>query len=117
MATTVYTTEDIILQDGSELTLKRINIKLQREFMRMFETMEQPESNDEATDQMLDLVEICLRGIDKELAADRDKMEEQLDEPTVFKIIEVCAGVKLNDPNLLAAAAMAMQNQATAGQT
>jgi hypothetical protein len=30
--------------------------------------------------------------------------------PTVYKVIEVASGIKLNDPNLLAAAALAGQN-------
>jgi hypothetical protein len=35
-----------------------------------------------------------------------------VDIPTVHKIIEVCAGIKLNDPELEAAARAAMMTQA-----
>jgi hypothetical protein len=120
LATTVYTTEDIVLQDGSEITLKRLNIKNQRLFMKRFTNLEVTETDDEATDQMIELAQICLRGVLKntkfeEKAEDNDWLEEALDEPTIYKIIEVCAGIKLNDPNLLAAAAAAMTASEAAG--
>jgi len=116
MASTVYTVEDITLQDGTEVSLKRLNITNQRKFMKAFNEMEPPVSQDEAYDQMTDLAQICLRGVLKntkieEKAEDREWMEDALDEPTIYKIIEVCAGMKLNDPNLLAAAAAAMAQQ------
>lgn len=81
--------------------------------MRTFTNLEPTETDDEATDQMVGLAQICLRGVLKgtkfeENAEDIDWLEEALDEPTIYKIIEVCAGIKLNDPNLLAAAAAAM---------
>jgi hypothetical protein len=40
-----------------------------------------------------------------ELSTDRKKLEDVIDLPTVYKIIEIASGVKLNDPNLLAATA------------
>jgi hypothetical protein len=36
--------------------------------------------------------------------ADKTKLEDLIDLPTVYKVIEVAAGIKLNDPNALAAA-------------
>jgi hypothetical protein len=36
--------------------------------------------------------------------ADKAKLEEVIDLPTIYKIIEVASGIKLNDPNALAAA-------------
>ena len=120
MATTVYTTEDVTLQDGSEITLKRLNIKTQRLFMKRFSNLEPTTTDDEATDQMVELAQICLRGVLKntefeEKAEDQDWLEEALDEPTIYKIIEVCAGIKLNDPELLAAAVAAMTQNEAAG--
>jgi hypothetical protein len=39
-----------------------------------------------------------------ELAADKEALEEALDVPTIWKIMEICGGIKLGDPNLMAAA-------------
>lgn len=115
MATTVYTVEEITLQNGETYEFRPLNLKLLRKFMAKFTNLEPVESEDESIDQMLELAQICLESVDKELAADQDALEEALDNPTIYKIIEVCAGIKLNDPNLLAAAAQAMAAQ-EAGQ-
>lgn len=109
MATTVYTVEDITLQDGETYGFKPLNIKLLRRFMAKFTALEPVETEDESIDQMIDLVAICMEQVNKDLAGDRDKLEEALDNPTIFKIIEVCSGIKLNDPNLIAAAVTAME--------
>jgi hypothetical protein len=36
--------------------------------------------------------------------SDKTKLEDVVDLPTIYKIIEVAAGIKLDDPNALAAA-------------
>lgn len=111
MATTVYTVEEVTLQNGTTYLFKPFNIKLLRKFMAKFNALETPENEDEGIDQMLDLAAICVEQVDKELAEDRDALEEALDNPTIYKLIEICAGIKLNDPNLIAAAAQAMADQ------
>lgn len=116
MATSVYTTEEITLQDGTDITLRPNVIKRQKRFMVALEGLSVPDSQIEAYDQIIDLAQICLEGPAPELAKDRDKMEEILDEPTLYKIIEVCGGIKLNDPNLLAAAVAGMANPVEDGQ-
>jgi hypothetical protein len=45
-----------------------------------------------------------------DLVKDRDKLEDALDVPTINRILEVCGGIKLDDPNLVAAAVLAGQN-------
>jgi hypothetical protein len=115
LATTVYTVEEIELQNGKSYSFRPFNLKLQRKFMNIFTNLEPPKTEDESTDQMLALATICMESVDKELAADSDAMEEALDQPTIYKLIEICAQIKLNDPNLLAAAAQAMA-AAEAGQ-
>jgi hypothetical protein len=108
VATTVYTTEEVTLQDGTTYEFKPFNIKLMRKFMKTFSELKPVETEDESLDQMLDLATICIESVDKELAGDRDRLEEVLDNPTIYKLIEICSGIKLNDPNLIAAAATAM---------
>jgi hypothetical protein len=109
LATTVYTVEEITLQNGETYGFKPLNIKLLRRFMAKFTNLEPVETEDESISQMLELAAICVESVNEELATDLDKLEEALDNPTIFKIIEVCAGIKLNDPNLIAAAVTAME--------
>lgn len=59
---------------------------------------------DEGMDIMIALAGLCIEKQYPELVANQDDLEDALDMPTVYKIIEVCGGVKLNDPNLQAAA-------------
>jgi len=59
-------------------------------------------------DLLLNCAVIAMKQYNEDLA-EKDKLEEIVDLPTVYKIIEVAAGIKLNDPNALAAA-LAGQN-------
>ena len=59
------------------------------------------------------LVEACGVALETQLpdlVADQDKLEEALDVPTINRILEVCGGIKMDDPNLIAAAVLAGQN-------
>ena len=59
------------------------------------------------------LIDACAVALEKqlpELVADRDAFEDVLDVPTINRILEVCGGIKMDDPNLLAAAVLAGQN-------
>lgn len=113
MATTVYITEEIELQDGSSVTLKPLNIKNLRKFMKTMEGFENVDSEDEGLEVMLDAAALCLKSERPEFWDDADnkhseKFEDSVDMPSIYKILDVCGGLKLNDPNLLAAAQEAL---------
>jgi hypothetical protein len=71
--------------------------------MTRLETLTTVETEEESLDKLLELAQVCLEGIKAEQAMSED-LDDILDLPTCYKIIEVCGGVKLNDPNLVAAA-------------
>lgn len=117
MATTVYTVEEITLQDDNTATLKPLNIKGLRLFMKKMEEFGDVKSEDEGLNILLDAAAICLKKQhpsywDNEKSDGKggfsDDFEEAADMQTVYRILDVCGGVKLNDPNLLAAAAEAI---------
>jgi hypothetical protein len=59
------------------------------------------------------LIDACAVALEKQLpdlVKDRDALEDALDVPTINRILEVCGGIKMDDPNLLAAAVLAGQN-------
>ena len=59
------------------------------------------------------LIDACAVALEKqlpELVADREAFEDVLDVPTINRILEICGGIKMDDPNLLAAAVLAGQN-------
>jgi hypothetical protein len=108
VATQVYTVEEIILQDGAEVSLKPLNIKNLRKFMTKFKELEKLTTDDEVVDFLIEAAQLCLSSIYPDYS-DSEKFEDAVDMPTVHKIIEICGGVKLNDPELLAAAAAATE--------
>lgn len=57
-------------------------------------------SDDDNLEFLISAVQICLEKTAPELSADRDRLEDALDVPTIWKILEVCGGVSQN-PNLL----------------
>lgn len=97
MATTVYETTDLILMDGTKISMRPLKISLLRQFMKKFDSItEVAASNDQSMDVLIDCVEIAMQQYSVELASDREKLEDVLDLVMVYKIIEVASGIKLD---------------------
>lgn len=110
MASTVYDVEEIELQNGAKVKLKPLSIKQLRKFMEVIKKVQEAEDE---TATLGILVEACGVAIETQLpdlVADVEKLEEALDVPTINRILEVCGGIKMDDPNLIAAAVLAGQN-------
>ena len=110
MATTVYDVEEIQLQNGATVKLKPLTIKELRKFMVVIQRTQEVTSEDET---LTILIEACAVALEKqlpELVKDIDAFEDTLDVPTINRILEVCGGIKMDDPNQLAAAVLAGQN-------
>ena len=106
MATTVYEIVEVELSNGESLTIKPLTIKQLRKFMTIIKTMDNPEnaSDDAAMDIFIEAAMLCLENSMPELSKDKEKFEEVVEIPTMMKILEICGGLKLTDPNLLGAA-------------
>ena len=106
MATSVYEVVEVELLDGSAISMKPLKISLLRDFMKEFQKISDPkiaEDNIKSMDLLLSCATIAMKQYSPELAT-KEQLEEIMDLPTVYKVIEVAAGIKLNDPNALAAA-------------
>jgi hypothetical protein len=106
MATSVYEVVEIELQDGTKVTMKPLKISVLRDFMKEFQRISDEniaEDNIKSMDLLLNCASIAMKQYNPELA-DVKKLEELIDLPTIYKVIEVAAGIKLDDPNALAAA-------------
>ena len=106
MATSVYEVVEVELLDGTKVSMKPLKISLLREFMKEFQKISDEkiaEDNIKSMDLLLSCAAIAMKQYNAELAT-KEKLEEVIDLPTVYKVIEVAAGIKLNDPNALAAA-------------
>jgi len=101
MATTTYESQELSLMDDTKITVRPLKISLPRPFMKKFEQVAGvAEDNEKSMTLLIECVEIAMKQYKPELA-DVKKLEEILDLPTVYKIIEAASGVKLQDANAL----------------
>jgi hypothetical protein len=97
MATSVYETIDIELLDGTKLKMRPLKISLLREFMNKFEGISTvAESNDKSMDLLMGCVAIAMKQYKPELAEDPAALEDLMDLPMVYRVIEAAAGIKLD---------------------
>ena len=101
MATSVHESTELTLMDGTKVTVRPLKISLLRPFMKQFEQVSLvAEDNEKSMSLLVECVAIAMKQYKPELA-DVEKLEEVLDLPTVYKIIEAASGVKLQDANAL----------------
>ncbi len=108
MATKVYETLELELQDGTLIEVRPLPIKRLRkateamnEFSKSvvakeFDHLTESEVNTLFIDVLVSVVEITLERKYKELIADKEEFEDILDTPTMYKIVEVATGWKFN---------------------
>jgi hypothetical protein len=130
MATAVTDAVEILLQDGTEVVVRPLPIVQLRRFMQAWREMQDLKGKDDAEKEedsfrvFVNCAGIALENQFKALEKFtetkgklkdplskeyRDYLESVLDMDTIFKVLEVGGGLKLNDPNLLAAVAAANQ--------
>ena len=92
------TGQEIVLMDGTKFTASPLKISLLKPFMKTFTGLEKvADDNDKSMDVMMDCVAIAMKQYAPDLALDRVKMEDLLDLPSVYKVIEAASGVKFDD--------------------
>ena len=93
MATTLYEEQTLVLLDGTEIKVRPLKISLLRPFTQEFEGVRDvEEDNDKSMTLLIECVQIAMKQYKPELAEDIKKLEEILDLPTVYKIIEAASG-------------------------
>ena len=105
MATQVYEVTEIELLDGTKIKMRPLKISLLREFMKKFEGLQKvAEDNSKSMDVLMDCVQIAMKQYAPDLSVDRVKLEDNIDLPSVYKVVEAASGVKFDDSgNSLAA--------------
>ena len=100
--TTINEAKQVTLIDGTVISVRPLKISLLRPFMSKFEKIaEVAEDNDKSMTLLMDCVQIALQQYSPEIATDRKALEDNLDLPTVYKIIEEASGINLSDASLL----------------
>ena len=93
MATEIYNKDNVYLIDGTELEIIPLKIKYLREFMVEFENIKTAIDDDAAIEILSKCVGICMKQYYPQIV---DSVEDNLDLPTIYKIIDIAAGIKIN---------------------
>ncbi len=96
MATTMHEEQKLTLIDGTEISVRPLKISLLRPFMKKFEGVAAvAEDNEKSMTLLVECVQIAMQQYKPELANDIKKLEDVLDLPSVYRIVEAASGVKL----------------------
>lgn len=122
MATEAFSTEDVTLLDGTEVELRPLAIFKLRKFMKIWtecvakvqkryaDAAKDPENfvpalvQQETTEWQYDAwIPMCVLALEDALKEDKsdkafkDYLERVLDEATIYRVLEVCGNLRLND--------------------
>jgi hypothetical protein len=88
----------ITLIDGTEIEVRALKLSLLKPFMAKFaELAAVTEDNDKSVDILLDCVQIAMKQYKPELADSKEQLEELLDLPTVYEIVDAASGIPNSD--------------------
>jgi hypothetical protein len=93
----------ITLVDNTEVPVRALKLSLLRPFMTKFaELAAVSDDNDKSMDILMDCVQIAMKQYKPELAEEREQLEELLDLPTVYQIIDAASGFQNAEASVVA---------------
>ena len=101
MATRIYKSDIITLIDGEKIEIYPLKIKYLREFMEAFHLIKQSENDLQSISYLSECARIAMQQYKPDLSEDLKSLEENLDLPTVYKIIEAASGTNMSDSALI----------------
>jgi hypothetical protein len=102
MATTINEPQEITLIDGTKLTVRPLKISLLRAFLAKFgEIADVAEDNEKSMTVLMECVRIAMKQYKSDLAEDVAALEDVMDLPTVYKIIEAASGIVLDTNDVI----------------
>ena len=96
MATTVYNNKIIRLIDGTEIDAIPLKIKYLREFMEAFELVKNAENDEQAIDLLSECARISMKQYYPEISKSIADIQDNLDLPSIYLILDISAGIKIN---------------------
>jgi inhibitor of KinA sporulation pathway (predicted exonuclease) len=96
LATIINEPKEIELLDGTTISARPLKISLLKEFMKKFDEISQvADDNEKSIDVLLECVAIAMKQYAPETAG--KDLEDILDLPTVYVIVEEASGIKLGE--------------------
>ena len=95
MATEIYETKKIYLVDDRVVIAAPLKIKYLREFLETFETIKEAKTDDESISVLAHCALIAMKQYCPSIKT-IDDLEDSLDLPTIYDVIDIAAGIKIN---------------------
>lgn len=96
MPTQIYENTIVTLIDGTELYITPLKIKYLKLFMKEFENVKKAENDQEAIDALCACTTIMMKQYYPSIKT-QEELEDSIDMPTIYKILEYAAGIKINE--------------------
>lgn len=96
MPTNIYNIEEVQLVDGTLIEISPLKIKFLKQFMEKFESIKTSRTDEQSISVLVECVQISMKQFYPSIKTIED-VEDNIDLPTIYKIIELCAGIKMND--------------------
>lgn len=102
MATTVNEQKELTLIDGSKISVRPLKISLLRPFLAKFDEIQKvADNNDKSMSILMECVQIAMKQYKPEAAADLEALEDLVDLPTVYAIVEAASGIDLSGTSIV----------------
>ena len=96
MATNIYQTKTVYLLDNTELEIIPLKIKYLREFMEYFKNIRLSKNDEESIQVLIQCTRVCMKQYYPQLSKSIEDIEENIDLPTIYDILDIAAGIKIN---------------------
>lgn len=96
MATKVYESDIIYLIDDTAIYITPLKIKYLREFMSLFQFVKNAKNDDEAITALSACAAVAMKQYYPEIST-VEMLEDNVTLPTIYKILEIAAGIKINN--------------------
>jgi hypothetical protein len=96
MATTIYKSDIIHLFDETEIEIIPLKIKYLREFMIAFDDVKNTKTDDDASAILVECVRICMKQYYPQISKTTEDVENNIDMQTIYTILDIAAGIKIN---------------------
>jgi hypothetical protein len=97
MATKVYEENKIHLIDDTEIIVSPCKIKYLHELMETFTMVNHTTSDEEAILIMVECARIAMKQFYPSISGSVEDIEDNMDLPNVYKILDYCAGIKIDE--------------------
>jgi len=96
MATRIYKSDIITLMDGERIEIYPLKIKYLRKFMEAFHLIKESKNDIESISYLSECARIAMQQYKPEIAGTIEDLEDNVDLPTIYKIINIGGGISVN---------------------